>query len=143
MYGMHFLEQSTWRRIGGLAGEPGPVELQEPFRSLRESLSAGRVFGEPVERDGITVIPAATVIGGGGGGGGSGGQMSEEGDGSAGEQGSGLGMGFGGVAWAAGAFEIKEGRVTWRPAVDLTRVLLAAVGVALVLAKAVLAARKR
>jgi hypothetical protein len=69
--------------------------------------------------------------------------MSEEGDGSAGEQGSGLGMGFGGVAWAAGAFEIKEGGVTWRPAVDLTRVLLAAVGVALVLAKAVLAARKR
>jgi hypothetical protein len=50
-------------------------------------------------------------------------------------------MGFGLIAWASGAFEIREGRVTWRPAVDVTRVLLAAVGVALVLVKAILAAR--
>ena len=116
---------------------------------MRDALSAQRVFGEPVERDGVTVIPAATVIGGGGGGGGAGGrdgngdgQMAREGDGQAAGQGSGAGMGFGLVAWASGAFEIREGRVTWRPAVDLTRILLAAVGVALVVAKA-LAARER
>jgi hypothetical protein len=113
---------------------------QEAFKSVREALSAKQVFGEPVERGGVTVIPAATVIGGGGGGGG---DPSAKGSDTAGEPRSGAGMGFGLVAWASGAFEIREGKVTWRPAVDLTRVLLAAAGVALVLAKAILAARQR
>src|SRR6476620_6406236 len=112
---------------------------QEAFKAVREALSAKQVFGEPVERDGVTVIPAATVIGGGGGGG-------SDVTGSAGdtavEPASGAGMGFGLVAWASGAFEIREGKVTWRPAVDLTRVLLATAGVALVLVKAILAARQ-
>ncbi len=123
--------------------------MREAFRSVRDALSAQRVFGEPVERDGVTVIPAATVIGGGGAGAGGGdrgdgdGQTGREGDSPAAGHGSGAGMGFGLVAWASGAFEIREGRVTWRPAVDLTRILLAAVGVALVVAKAMLAARER
>ena len=123
--------------------------MREAFRSVRDALSAQRVFGEPVERDGVTVIPAATVIGGGGAGAGGGdrgdgdGQTGRERDSPAAGHGSGAGMGFGLVAWASGAFEIREGRVTWRPAVDLTRILLAAVGVALVVAKAMLAARER
>lgn len=109
---------------------------------LREAMSARRVFGEPVERDGVTVIPAATVIGGGGGGG-SGGSRTGEPSARA-EEGepqaqTGFGAGFGGVMWPAGAFEIREGRVTWRPAIDLTRVLL----VALTLAIAVVRARSR
>lgn len=33
-----------------------------------ETLSVRRVFGEPIERDGVTVIPVAFVAGGGGGG---------------------------------------------------------------------------
>ena len=39
--------------------------------------------------------------------------------------------------WPAGAFEIRDDRVTWRPAIDLTRVLV----MALVLAIAVVRAR--
>jgi hypothetical protein len=117
------------------------MDPREAFKAAREALSARQVFGQPVERDGVTVIPAATVIGGGGGGGGSGGEPAE---GSApAEQGSGAGMGFGLVAWTSGAFEIREGRVTWRPAVDVTRIALAALGVALVALRAIAAARKR
>ena len=46
------------------------MEARELIEGVREALSVRQVFGEPVERDGVTVIPAATVIGGGGGGGG-------------------------------------------------------------------------
>jgi uncharacterized spore protein YtfJ len=35
----------------------------------REAIRLKQVFGEPYERDGIAVIPAAAVSGGGGGGG--------------------------------------------------------------------------
>ena len=94
------------------------MDPRELTKGVREALSVRQVFGEPVERDGVTVIPAATVIGGGGGGGG---QPSESGDG---EPENGVGFGFGGLMWPAGAFEIRDGRVTWRPAIDLTRVLL-------------------
>ena len=111
------------------------VEPQETLRSLREAVSARQVFGEPVERDGVTVIPAATVIGGGGGGGGN---KSGEGDAGGGEPTTGTAMGFAMVGWASGAFEVREGRVDWRPTVDVTRIVLAAQGVALVLGLATL-----
>ena len=65
--------------ICGPAQEPGadarnraPMDPRELIKGVREALSVRQVFGEPVERDGVTVIPAATVIGGGGGGGGEG-----------------------------------------------------------------------
>ena len=44
------------------------MDPRELIKGARDALSVRRVFGEPVERDGVTVIPAATVIGGGGGG---------------------------------------------------------------------------
>ena len=110
------------------------MEPRDLIKGVREAMSVRQVFGEPVERDGVTVIPAATVIGGGGGGGGEGGRKpSESGDA---ESQSGVGVGFGGVMWPAGAFEIKDGRVTWRPAIDVTRVLLMALGLAIALVRA-------
>jgi uncharacterized spore protein YtfJ len=115
------------------------MDPREVIKGAREAWSVRQVFGEPVERDGVTMIPAATLIGGGGGGGGESAQESKD-DGEAEPQAqSGFGSGFGGVMWPAGAFEIKDGRVTWRPAIDLTRVLL----VALALAIAVVRARGR
>ncbi len=48
------------------------MEARELIKGVRDALSVRQVFGEPVERDGVTVIPAATVMGGGGGGGGEG-----------------------------------------------------------------------
>jgi uncharacterized spore protein YtfJ len=87
----------------------------------RETLTVKRVFGEPIERDGLTVLPAASVRGGGGGGGG--------GDN---EGGQGGGTGFGLSARPVGAYVIRDGEVTWRPAIDLTKVILGGQVVALV-----------
>jgi uncharacterized spore protein YtfJ len=72
-------------------------------------MSVTRVFGEPHEQDGVTVIPAATVRGGGGGGG------DNEDNG---------GGGFGLKARPAGAYVIKDGDVRWKPAVDPNRIVL-------------------
>ena len=113
------------------------MDPRDVIKGAREALSVRQVFGEPVERDGVTVIPAATVIGGGGGGGGEGaGEPSTETAEAGPQRQSGFGSGFGGVMWPAGAFEIKEGRVTWRPAIDLTRVLLVALGLAIAVVRA-------
>ena len=42
--------------------------LEKVVGAMRDNLAARRVYGEAVERDGVLVIPAASVIGGGGGG---------------------------------------------------------------------------
>ena len=41
-------------------------DVDELLRGAQDSIAAKRVYGEPVERDGTTVIPAASVRGGGG-----------------------------------------------------------------------------
>jgi uncharacterized spore protein YtfJ len=109
------------------------MDAFELLEGLREALSVRQVFGQPVERDGVTVIPAATVMGGGGVGGGEGEGQSKE---TKNQKGSGFGGGFGGVMWPAGAFEIREGRATWHPAIDVTRVLVMAFMLAIALVRA-------
>ncbi len=52
-------------------------------------------------------------------------------------------MGLGLAAWPAGAFEIHEGRVAWRPTLDITRILLSALGVGLVLGVGLITTRHR
>ena len=44
------------------------MDVNELMRQTRDVLTVTRLFGEPVERDGVTVIPVAVVRGGGGGG---------------------------------------------------------------------------
>ena len=68
-----------------------------------------RVYGEPIEQEGVTVVPAAAVRGGGGGGGDSNGNG---------------GGGFGVAARPVGAYVIRDGEVVWRPAVDVNRVVI-------------------
>ena len=63
------------------------------------------------------MIPAATVMGGGGGGG------DTLGNG---------GAGFGLTARPAGAWVIKDGDVSWRPALDLNRIIVVGQLVAIV-----------
>jgi uncharacterized spore protein YtfJ len=89
------------------------MDVQEVIGQARDTITVKRVFGEPYEKDGITLIPAAKVQGGGGGGGGEG----PEG------QGKGSGSGFGVSARPAGAYIIREGQVTWQPAVDVNRIV--------------------
>jgi uncharacterized spore protein YtfJ len=83
------------------------------IRGVRDTLSARRVFGEPYEVDGCTIIPVAKVIGGAGGGGGEGNK--------AGESGTGFGTGFGLQARPVGVYQVRDGEVVWKPAVDVTR----------------------
>jgi uncharacterized spore protein YtfJ len=86
--------------------------------AIRDVLTVRQVFGEMYERDGVTVIPVAAVRGGGGGGGGEGSGPQEQG------QGAGSGVGFGVNVRPAGAFIVKNGDVTWMPALDMTRIIL-------------------
>src|SRR5256885_13194487 len=86
------------------------MDVQSLVEQARDALSVERVFGTPYEKDGIAVVPVASVRGGGGGGGGP------------------TGGGGGGIqARPAGAFVIQSGTVRWQPAVDVDRVLAFAV----------------
>jgi uncharacterized spore protein YtfJ len=120
------------------------TDARNPLDDLRRAVGVGRVFGEPVERDGVVVIPAATVIGGGGGGESDGGPP-ETGKGSDKSQASaaraGSGMGFGLIAWPSGAIEIRDGHAKWRPAMDVNRLLIAAMFFGLLALRTILKTR--
>jgi uncharacterized spore protein YtfJ len=47
------------------------VKLDELMTTAQNAITVKRVFGEPYDKDGVTVITAAGVAGGVGGGGGS------------------------------------------------------------------------
>jgi uncharacterized spore protein YtfJ len=100
--------------------------LDELMATARETLTVTRVYGEPFEKDGVTVVPAATVSGGGGGGGG------HEADGPEG-QGGGFGLGI----KPAGVYVITDGQVLWHPAIDVNRLIasVAAIALAAILAR--------
>jgi len=89
----------------------------EVVNQAKDAITVRRVYGEPYQQDGVTIIPAANVMGGGGGGG------DTEGNG---------GVGFGVSARPAGAWVIKDGEARWRPALDLNRVILVGQFVAIV-----------
>jgi uncharacterized spore protein YtfJ len=82
------------------------------------------VFGHPIERDGVTIIPCAEVMMGMGMGGGSGSSPATESTERAG--GEGLGAGGGMQGRPVAAIVIKEGSVHIEPIVDATKVALAA-----------------
>jgi len=84
-------------------------DIDELLRGAQDAIAAKRVYGEPVERDGLTVIPAAAVRGGGAGGG------ADTNNG---------GAGFGVMARPIGAYVIGPGeKVEWKPAVDVQRLM--------------------
>ncbi len=87
------------------------MELDRLHRTLegaRDASTVRRVYGDPVERGGALVIPAAAVRGGGGGGGGGGPQPS-------GEIGEGSGFGFGMEDRPVGAIALLAVRSLVRP----------------------------
>lgn len=89
------------------------MKIEEIAQQGRDALTVKKVFGDPFERDGVAVIPVATLRGGGGGG--SGEDMN-------GNQGG--GGGYGVSARPIGVYQVKDGKVTWIPALDLTKVIL-------------------
>ena len=86
------------------------MNMPEVLDEVRASIAAKRVYADPVHEDGVTVVPAATVRGGGGGGG----------TDDAGQSGGGFGI----AGNPTGAWVVKEGEVSWKPAIDATKVLV-------------------
>jgi uncharacterized spore protein YtfJ len=93
------------------------MKVDEMLTSARDAMTARTVFAEPIERDGILIIPAAKVRGGGGGGG---------------DSENNAGGGFGLSAKPAGAYVVRDGNVRWEPALDINRIVLGGQIVAIV-----------
>ena len=90
------------------------MDVQALLSKVTDNLMVGRVFGEPIEHGDILVIPVARIRGGAGGGGGT--------DATTEDSGSGGGGAF--EATPAGVFVVKNDTVSWRPAVDVTRIVI-------------------
>ena len=88
-------------------------------QQVQVNANAKQVYGEPVERDGTTIIPVAKVQWGFGGGGIGRGPV---------ERGGG---GGGARAYPTGFIELRNGKAEFRPIEDpMTTVILAGVGLA-------------
>lgn len=88
--------------------------IDELTANSRDAFTVERVYGEPYQSNGVTVIPAASIRGGFGGG---------EGEGSE-DTPAGSGGGMGISARPVGAFQIKGDQVSWIPAVDVSRIIV-------------------
>jgi uncharacterized spore protein YtfJ len=104
---------------------------EDIISQAKDSITVKRIFGDPIEKDGVTFVPAAKVGGGGGGGGGTG----KEGD-------EGSGGGFGMQGRPVGAFVFKDGDWRWEPAIDVNRIVAGVMMVVIVLILAVKSVRK-
>ena len=82
------------------------MNVDELLKGARDAIAVKRVYGDPIQRDGVTLIPVAAVRGGGGGG------SDERHNG---------GGGFGVQARPVGAYVIRNGDAEWRPALDAGR----------------------
>jgi uncharacterized spore protein YtfJ len=89
------------------------------LEKARDALSVRATVGEPIHEDGVIIVPLAKIRSGGGAG-------SDD------SKKPGEGGGFGIMTTPVGAFVIKEGSVSWRPAVDINRIVLGGQVVAIV-----------
>ena len=88
------------------------MDIDTLIAEAREAMTAQRVFGEPYEREGVTIIPSASVRGG------SGGSTGRN------EHGEGGGGGFGLAARPVGAWVITDDGASWKPSPDVNRLAL-------------------
>jgi uncharacterized spore protein YtfJ len=93
------------------------MNVDEMLQGARDTMTVSRVYSEPIERNGVMLIPAADIKGGGGGG------SDTEHNG---------GGGFGVSARPVGTWIIRGDQVTWEPAVDVNRIALRGMVVAIV-----------
>lgn len=93
------------------------MSIDEVLGAARDAITMRRVFGDPIDREGMTLIPVARV----GGGGGSPGHPERPG-----------GAGFGLGATPVGMYVVRDGQLSWQPAFDLNRAVLGGQVVAVV-----------
>ena len=117
------------------------MDVKELLGKVADHISVGRAFGPAYEKDGTLVIPVAFVAGGGGGGGS---EVADRKSTPASDSHAdtshtpvtGSGGGFGGVVMPVGVYVVNDQRVRWMPAVNVTLLALAALGVLRILAGA-------
>ena len=112
------------------------MDIAALLEKAPEMLNVRQVIGEPYEKNGTTLLPAVSIRGGGGGGGG------DAPPGAAGGVGGGMGL----TARPVGAYVIRNGEVTWLPAIDVNRIILGGQIVAvaaLIIARSIVRTRTR
>ena len=95
------------------------AKFAELMEEAQDAIGAKRIFAPPYEKNGVTVIPAARIMGGVGGGEGSG-PATDGGE----QTTTGTGGGYGLSGRPAGAYVIKGDSVSWLPAIDVNRLML-------------------
>ncbi|TMM35814.1 MAG: sporulation protein [Actinobacteria bacterium] len=111
------------------------MNAAELLERARDVLTVRGTVGEPIQQDNMVVVPVAKVRSGAGGGMGQ--ETTER---------EGRGGGFGITSTPIGAFVIKDGDVTWRPAVDINKIIVGGqvvAVVALLTIRAIVKARSR
>jgi uncharacterized spore protein YtfJ len=125
------------------------MDAETLLAKASDNLSVRRAFGAAYEKDGMLIIPVAVVAGGGGGGTSRTARgnpalpvesLSEGGatadDAAPKDQGrADAGGGLGGLVWPAGVYVVKGDQVRWVPAVHVTIVVLASLGLVRALAR--------
>jgi uncharacterized spore protein YtfJ len=122
------------------------VDAENLLGKASDNLWVRRAFGAPYEKNGVLIIPVATVFGGGGAGttrirrddpsslpgnsteGGAATPLSDSPTVNA-------GGGFGGLVLPSGVYVVKNDQVRWVPAWDVTIVALASLSLVRVLAR--------
>ncbi|OLB64261.1 MAG: sporulation protein [Actinobacteria bacterium 13_2_20CM_2_72_6] len=97
------------------------MDIAEVLERARDVVTVRATIGDPVQQDGMVIVPVTKIRGGGGGG-----------QGHEGTEKEGKGGGFGVTSTPIGAFVIKDGSVTWRPAIDINKIILGGQVVAIV-----------
>jgi uncharacterized spore protein YtfJ len=97
------------------------MKVEELMEKAKNGVDIRQVFGEPYERNGLTIIPVARISGGGG-----------SGSGPSGTPQTGSGTGFGFRAEPTGVFVIKGDTVEWQPAVNVNKIVAGAFVVAVI-----------
>jgi uncharacterized spore protein YtfJ len=133
------------------------MDLKDLLAKASEHLSVSRAFGAAYEKDGSLIIPVAFVAGGGGGGGTDDppahrhldlddeDELDDDDldekefdpiDGGRNQTPlGGSGGGFGGVVMPVGVYVVKDDQVRWVPALNMTFIAIAALGLARVLVR--------
>jgi len=125
------------------------MDVENLLAKVADNLSVRRAFGTAYEKDGMLIIPVAMVAGGGGAGTSRARRGIPAAD-SGSPPGEGAiahdiapedpgrtdaGGGFGGLVLPSGAYVVKGDQVRWVPAVDVTIVAVASLGLLRVLAR--------
>lgn len=125
------------------------MNVENLLEKVSDNLWVRRAFGTAYEKDGMLIIPVAMVAGGGG----AGTTRTHRGDSAVrpdnlpepeatvdnvtpqDSERMDAGGGFGGLVLPAGVYVVKDDQVRWVPAVDVTIIVLASLGLVRVLAR--------